>query len=212
VLILVSGTTRTLRRLAPGGGLGQLLTPASNNRLIDGLPWAADNGAFAGLDVPRFRRLLARITGRPRCLFVACPDVVADAAATLASWRVWREEVAATGQPVAFVGQDGLALGAVPWADMGAYFVGGSTAWKLSDDSRRLAAEAKRRGLWLHMGRVNSLTRLRLAYEWGCDSVDGSSASRNGDVKLPPYLRWVRSLAPQRLLFGPRAWRRGSRE
>src|SRR5580692_289284 len=110
---LVSGSTRSVRALAERwpDSLGHLLTPANHNSPVassaTGLCWAADNGAYSGLDEARFRRMLARIVGLPRCLFVVCPDVVADARATLSSWYEWSDEVAAAGQPVAFVGQDG---------------------------------------------------------------------------------------------------------
>ncbi len=42
------------------------------------------------------------------CLFVAAPDVVADAEATLDLFGGWRREIASQGLPVALVAQDGL--------------------------------------------------------------------------------------------------------
>jgi hypothetical protein len=43
-----------------------------------------------------------------------------------------------------------------------------------------------RRGLWIHMGRVNTKRRLSYAYRIGCDSVDGSQWSRWSDT----WIKW----------------------
>jgi hypothetical protein len=66
----------------------------------------------------------------------------------------------------------------VPWDRISALFLGGSTHFKLGPDGARAAREAKRRGLWLHMGRVNTANRARYAATIGCDSFDGSKFSR----------------------------------
>lgn len=205
MILLVSGCTRTMARLAPlwPRRLGHMLTPGNRNRthalLATGLPWCADNGAFAGLDEAAFRRMLERIIGLPRCLFVVCPDAVGDAARTLEMFRSWRGEVAASGQPVAFVGQDGAESLEVPWGELDAWFVGGSTEWKLSAASAGLCREAKARGKWVHMGRVNSLRRMRAAHAMGCDSIDGTSASMFGDRYVEKYCRWIDHVCAQRL-------------
>ncbi len=109
----------------------------------------------------------------------------------------WRGEVASTGLPVAFVGQDGMGCLTPPWEQFQAWFIGGSTRWKLSQESADLAAEAKSRGKWVHCGRVNSLRRLRAVYLMGCDSVDGSSMSMFGDAHIERFARFVRSLESQ---------------
>lgn len=206
--LLVSGATKTMERLAGrfAGCLGWLTTPAAGNRLdgligSSGLPWAIDNGAFSGLDESAFRSLLTKSVGRPGCLFVAVPDVVGNARATLDYFRVWSGEVRASGHPLAFVGQDGAEELEIPWDEFGAWFIGGTTTWKLSRASANLAAEAKRRGKWVHMGRVNSLRRIRTAYDFGCDSVDGTSMSMFGDRYIPKFCRWIESLDSQRTLF-----------
>ncbi len=41
------------------------------------------------------------------------------------------------------------------WHRLDALFVGGSTYFKLGPTAAGLVREAKRRGLWTHMGRVN---------------------------------------------------------
>ena len=170
--------------------------------LHTGLPWAADNGAYSGFDPGAFRRMLHQLCGRPRCLFVTCPDVIADAEPTLALFEQWQPVLAFLRLPVAFVAQDGQEGREVPWDHFRALFLGGSTEWKLGRAAAGLAHEARRRGKWLHMGRVNTVRRMRYAHALGCDSVDGSQFSRFPDTCLPRFLRLLHSLQQQPYLWG----------
>lgn len=138
-----------------------------------GIPWAIDNEAFSSWDEQRFRRLLDRAEGAPACLFCAAPDVVGDARATLELWASWAPELRRRGFPPALVAQDGLELAAVPWEELDALFLGGTDAWKLGEEAAALCREAKRRGLWVHAGRVNSRRRALLVRSFGADSFDG---------------------------------------
>jgi hypothetical protein len=196
VLFLASGSVALVARLAgEGNPLGHMMTPRNTNlaaAVRTGLPFALDNGAFAGFDAARFRRSLAAVRGLPRCLFVVCPDVVGDARATLAAFWRWGPEVRDALQPVALAAQDGLEGLDVPWNWFNALFLGGSTAWKLSRAAADLAGEAKRRGLHAHMGRVNTLRRMTYARRLGCDSVDGSGLSKRPDKFARAYCRWLR--------------------
>lgn len=207
--LLVSGCTRTVSRLAPlyPTKLGRLTSPAAGNNLFgrdaSAIPWAADNGCFRGLNVPHFRRMLTRIRG-PGCLFLVVPDCVGDHPITLALWSAWRDECAATGHPLAFVGQDGCTSPSVPWDECQAYFVGGTDGWRFSPTSRQVVREAKERGKHVHFGRVNSLVRLTLAWDWGCNSVDGTGLSWWGNTNLPRWLKWLETLEQQQTLPG---WR-----
>lgn len=163
--------------------IGRMVVPKHYARLADtaaaGYQWAADNGCFTGLDPTGFQRMAERLHGIPGCLFVVVPDVVADHAATLARWRHWRDRVAQlTGQPLAFVAQNGAHAGNVPWDEMEALFIGGDTAWKLSGHASQVAWEAHNRGKWVHMGRVNSAARIRRAIGTFCDSFDGTKWAR----------------------------------
>lgn len=159
---------------------GILLTPSlatsgNWNQIKQGMKWALDNGQFSG-KVP-LRNLPIKMGAmkayRSTCLFVVAPDVVGNAKETIALYPEWRDVIRSFGFPVAFVGQDGLEDYGLP-DDFDAFFIGGSTKWKLSKAARELAQEAKRRGAWLHMGRVNSLARIHYAESIGCDSVDGT--------------------------------------
>lgn len=79
-------------------------------------------------------------------------------------------------------------------------FVGGDTAWKLGTAAAHLVTEAIARGLWAHMGRVNSLRRLRHAADMGCHSADGTLLAFGPDVRLPQLLGWLHPAQPS--LFG----------
>lgn len=176
------------------GGLGRLIQPRHTARIEAtaeaGLDWAADNDCFQALNVVRYRRMLDRITGLPGCRFVVVPDAVADHSRTLELWHAWRNEVAATGQPVAFALQNGATLGSVPWHEADAVFVGGDTAWKLGPEASALTFEAHERGLWVHVGRVNSRRRWNRVRAMYADSCDGTKFSRYRDTYLPEALGW----------------------
>ncbi len=101
-------------------------------------------------------------------------------------------QIRALGYRVAFVAQDGQESLPVPWDEFDALFIGGSTEWKLGPHAREIAAEAKRRGKWLHMGRVNSERRFKYAAAIGCDSADGTYLTFGPDVNLPKLLSWTR--------------------
>lgn len=187
-----------------GAGFGRLLSPRHFARARDtaaaGIPWAADNDCFQRLDAKAYRRMLHAVAGLPGCLFVVAPDVVADWKATRECWDEWHAESAEVAyQPLAYVIQDGQPAARIPWERMGALFVGGTTAYKLSADAERLGREARERGLWVHMGRVNSRRRFDYARATGCDSVDGSSYSRFRDTWLPAALTWHRDHLQERI-------------
>jgi hypothetical protein len=175
-----------------------------------GSAWCADNGAYANkweadvwwdwLTSPR------QMERRSTCLFAVAPDVVGDAAATLARSLPWLPKIRALGYPVAFVAQDGLGIhwnGAlhvgdldgptISWDEFDCLFIGGSTEWKLGTQARALVAEAKRRGKWVHGGRCNSQRRFEYFRAIGCDSVDGTYLTFGPDTNLPKLLAWTRN-------------------
>ncbi len=187
-----------MRRYLDSPYLGILVVPGAGNSLrsilATGLPWAADNAAFSNFDPAAFCGMAARLAGQPGCRFVACPDMVGDAAATLRLFDLWQPVLAQLNLPVALVGQDGAERLDLPWDRFSALFLGGSTAWKLGPSAARLAREAKRRGKWVHLGRCNTRKRMRHAFRLGCDSIDGSGFSRWPDERLPLALRWLAGL------------------
>jgi hypothetical protein len=167
-----------------------------------GIPWAADNDCYQGFQVGPFLTMLGQLAGRPGGLFVASPDVVGDAVTTLERFREWEPIIHAAALPVALVAQDGLEDRAVPWQDLEALFVGGTTEWKLGEPAAWLVREAKFRGRWVHMGRVNSWRRFEYAQAIGCDSVDGTMISRWTATHTPRVKRWLASFPQGQLPFG----------
>ena len=185
------------------GTIGYIDTPRQGNRRPTGVEWCADNGAFSDKfnEADWWRFLQENAYAAADCLFAVAPDVVADAEATIARSMPWMPKMRALGYPVAFVAQDGLEDLDIPWDEFDVLFIGGSTEWKLGPEARTIAAEAKRRGKGLHMGRVNSEKRFRYAQAIGCDTVDGTFLTFGPDTNLPKVLAWTR-LNDQGDLFG----------
>ncbi len=175
--------------------LGFIDTPAQGNRRPEGVTWCADNGCF-GKGYPGDEKWLAWLAKNAHdaatCLFATAPDVVGDAVATLERSTPWLQPIRDLGYPAALVAQDGLEDLEVPWDLFDVLFIGGSTEWKLGPAARELIREAKDRGKWVHMGRVNSERRYRYAHEIGCDSADGTYLTFGPDINLPKLLAWSR--------------------
>jgi hypothetical protein len=195
VLYLTTPSTPLVREVMRAGSIGAMLDIGNRKSCatLDRITHAIDNGCFADTwDESRWLRALERwqpIQGE--CLFAVVPDVVADAAATRERWDRYSGSVRALGYRTAYVGQDGLNLDAVPWDEFDAWFTGGSTEWKLSDEAFDAASEARARGKWTHMGRVNSARRLHAAWSAGYDSADGTFIAFGPDVNLPRVLSWL---------------------
>lgn len=142
--------------------------------------WGLDNSVYTGkFEVNSWlRRVESLQQWREKCLFVTIPDVVGDSLATLAQFREYRAMV--QGWPVAFVSQDGIRehAGRIPWDDFDCLFIGGSNEHKLGKEGGWILAEAKRRGKWVHVGRINSVYRIEEIF-WMADSWDGTTLSRS---------------------------------
>lgn len=195
-----------VRDAMTAGLLDQIVTPAAGNAVTPGVTWAADNGVFGGTypgDDAYLAWLAARRHLADTCAFVVAPDVVRgpdgelrpDAAATLARSGALLPRIRALGFPAALVAQNGLEHLDVPWDAFDVLFVGGDDAWKEGAAAAALVREARLRGKRTHMGRVNSLRRLRVAEAMGCDSVDGTFLAFGPDRNLPTLLSWLRELA-----------------
>ena len=169
---------------------GLLTSPRNGKSITDalflGVPWAADNDAYAywskgkAYDCAPLLRALDR--WRPyadSCLFVVAPDVLLNAAATLHNFYYWREIIHAYGFPVAFVVQNGVEQHPPPWGMFEALFIGGNNRTKYGKHTAELVQEAKRRGLHVHNGRVNSANAIAYSRDIGCDSFDGTNFTRD---------------------------------
>lgn len=153
------------------------------------VPWAADNGAFTNFCRSKYISMLDRLKEYPPGMWVTAPDVVEDHWSTCCLFESWEPYLRERGFPVAFVAQDGATIDTIPWKRMECLFIGGSDSFKLGLQAFRLIEAAKVRKKLVHMGRVNSLRRLRYAWASGCDSVDGSSFTMYPNVHLYRALR-----------------------
>ncbi|MGW3653693.1 hypothetical protein [Streptomyces sp. NPDC000878] len=207
MLYLATPSGAEVRAAMQAGLLACMTTPAQGNVIPPGARYACDNGKF-GKGWPGEQAWFAWLKAtvdryRPgRCLWAVAPDVPMDAAATLAESLPWLEPICALGIPAAFAAQDGSEHGLVPWDLVDVLFLAGSTNWKTSPAAHRLALEARERGLAVHMGRVNSRRRLRIAHAFGCTSCDGTYLTFGPDTNLPRLLAWLNELRATPTLFG----------
>jgi hypothetical protein len=202
-------TTRKVRA-EYSDAIGRLVTPrhfpSIAETVAEGITIAADNDGFGGVDFPAFVKMLDALEPFASSVkFVTVPDVVCDAAGTFALWREWAPIVRARGLTPALVLQNGMIRGLdgvrfghdlISWDEIGAIFVGGDDAYKDGVDVALLTLEAELRGLWIHVGRVNTVRRLRHAEALGANSVDGSGWARFRDAMLPRYARWIAAGRP----------------
>lgn len=187
--------TLALLRTVP---VGLMATPLSGYAIdtIAQWTWAADNGCFSAKWEPtKWLAWLERNRGISDCLFAAVPDVVGSHRETIALWPRWFEQVRSLGYKAAFVAQNGCSPFQVPWDTCDAVFLGGDDHFKLGIHAERISAATKIHGKWLHMGRVNSFKRLKLAESWGCDSVDGTFLAFGPDGNTQRLLSWFDKLS-----------------
>ena len=157
-----------MKFLVPCGGFvnrsfGILTSPAHSSAVAgikQGMPWAADNECFTKeFNVTRFLDWLERMEPyRDTCLFVAVPDVVGDARATLERWMEMAWQVDAW--PVAFVAQDGQEDMPFP-ESFDVLFIGGTTKWKMGSGALECIRRGQALGTRIHIGRVNWYKRYR---------------------------------------------------
>ena len=166
-----------------GCEVGQLLTPLTRYRLRDpSRPWAIDNGGYSGLDIRAFLALLDREKHHANlCRFVTCPDIVSSARRTLELFEHWKPKLA--GWKLALACQDGQEHLPIPWAEIDAVFIGGSTNWKGSSHAAHIVQAAKAMGKWVHAGRVNDPARWAHFQKLGADSADGTGIARYSHMR-----------------------------
>lgn len=171
------------------GQLGVMTSPDINYNVATIPIWAADNGCYAAGDRFNLTRYLTWLEKwaphAHRCLFATAPDVVGDATATRTRSLPVLPQITDLGYRAAYVLQDGETT--IPDTAQ-AIFIGGTTKWKLSPHAAQLTTQARARGLWTHMGRVNSATRLNYAAAIGCQSADGTLLAFNPHA---PITKWA---------------------
>lgn len=213
MIYLATPSTPAIREVMRDGTIGAMLTAHSGYRAVtvEGIRWAADNGCFSQggrFDLDVFLRWLDGMEPlRLDCLFATAPDVYDPTGAPCHDATTARSApvlpiLRDMGYKAAFVAQIGSTPDNVRWDDLDALFLGGTVPWKLSPAAEAVAYRAKREGKWLHMGRVNTLRRLRYAKAIGCDSVDGTFLKYGPDVNLPRLLNRTDTVDRQGFLFG----------
>jgi len=174
--------------------LGFILTPDMGNAIPKGVKVAADNACYLNpnnYSDERYLKHLNRFNGY--CLFATAPDVVGDHSATVERSKPMLRKIRDAGIPAAFCAQDGWDERTTPWDEFDVLFVGGTTEFKFRG-GRDAVKAARRRGKKAHMGRVNSLARLRAAAAIGCDSGDGTFLRFGPDTNAPKLLSWLEQL------------------
>ncbi|WP_307937106.1 hypothetical protein [Salinispora arenicola] len=221
MIYYATASTPRVREAMCADLLGQIITPAAGNRLEPWVNWIADNGIYSNAypGNPGYLRWLdTHADARSRCRFAVAPDVVADHQGTLErSWPMLRPIRHTVGR-VALCAQNGATAEDMPWDYIDAVFLAGIvecapcgwvpaleslpqttcpycgrqlTEWKIGATAAAITAEAKRRGLWVHMGRVNSHARLDRARQMGVDSADGTYLAYGPDINLIRLLGWL---------------------
>ena len=176
--------------------LGFMITPQMGNGIPEGVIWAADNGRFNAPEKYTDTGYLAWLESRSHsanCIFATAPDVVGDHEATVEMSCPLFKSIREVGYRPAFVAQDGWRDETTPWDQFDALFIGGSTEFKLATGILAGLA-ARRRGKWVHMGRVNSFKRLAIAKRNGCHSADGTFLKWGAKNNVPRMLKWFRKL------------------
>jgi len=187
-----TGTRRNLAALRAAGW--RLMMSARGPLRTEGFRYALDNGAWTSFQrgepfhAAAFERALARLGAGAD--FIVLPDIVMGGLASLRFSRCWLEKLrhrrSLRDKTLLIAVQNGMRprhLHRIVSGRVG-IFVGGDTAWKLAT-MRLWARLAHTRGAICHVGRVNSVRRIRLCAAAGVDSFDGSGVSRFA-LALPP--------------------------
>lgn len=186
--------------------IGFLVTPSHSMKayhfLLEHCSWGIDNECYlqqANFSFPNFLRSLEKMEhyAQKNLKFVVCPDVVGNHHATARQWEKYSGVLKKMGYPLAYVGQDGLT--ALPDEDFDCFFIGGTNQFKTNPHTLQLCQEARLKGKWVHVGRVNTLSRLRY-FSSVANSVDGTSWAIAPAKNLPPFLRELEKLSYADLL------------
>lgn len=185
--------------------VGYMCAPHGGMSLRPGWVWAADNGRF-GKGWPGHDKWLKWLSSHTqeeisRCLFATAPDVVGDYKSTLSESKEWLPVIRSLGFKSALVAQDGLTEDETPWDSFDVLFIGGTTKWKLGFEAKKLILAAVKRGVPVHVGRVNSKKRFDMMLSLGVASVDGTFLAFGPDQNVPKLLKWVHSSSHQEMLL-----------
>lgn len=170
------------------------------------IPYILDNGAYTYFDEPKWLRMTAKGINDEHCKGIVMPDVVGDWTRTLFQFEMYKRWVPLEKRFIVL--QDGCMWETIPWEQISGVFLGGTDAYKYSNEAYACLHEARRLDKWVHVGRVN--TPYRVVYFDGLvDSVDGSGISRF-DHMLEAAVKTIRLLRGTKQLhlddFGHTEW------
>lgn len=176
-------------RTESGLTIYQLRTPLTQYR--PDITYGLDNGAFTLFNSRTFTKMAIAAVNDSRCLWIAVPDYPYCAYSTLGLFHHWKSIVP---KKRAFVLQNGIYRHkmAIPWEEIVCVFVGGDDDFKESREAVEIAIEARERGKWVHVGRVNTVRRLDF-WEPYADTFDGSGIARFSHMRDPiiQYLQQI---------------------
>jgi hypothetical protein len=156
--------------------------------------WALDNGRFTGAwTEPKWIAQLEFYENPTNALFAVVPDEPYDARETLRLFKHYAPIVRNYGYPVALATQDEMAPQVIPWDELDALFIGGSDAHKRGREGGSLITEARKRRLWIHVGRVNSGATI-LKHFWLANSWDGQTLAIKPGQQAASIARAVRTV------------------
>ena len=186
-----TGTRRNLRCLR-SNGWRLLMSPdtlarcagKTAPRWADGTaaPYALDNGAWGcfqrgePFDSDSFLWAYERVSEGAD--WIVAPDIVGKGQESLRLTKQWLPRL--NHPRVLIAVQDGMKpqdIDDIMDEDSRGLFIGGSTEWKLKS-LPMWGHYAQRRGLYMHVARVNTIGRLQTCRHFKADSIDGSSATR----------------------------------
>lgn len=215
----LSGVVQKELLAHPRSDVGLMMQPGMGNAVdLRWTSWAGDNGCFAQgerFDAGDWLEWLASLRRyRATCLFAVAPDVLGDWQATWERSEPYLATIRQLGFRPALVAQNGLPLRMLDIGGFDALFIGGTDEWRfqsascpslfdgwdgqrtinydaISCDVLGLIRKARRRGLHVHFGRVNSASRLALVTQAGCDSADGTYTKSGPEQNLPKVYEWL---------------------
>jgi hypothetical protein len=148
-----------------------------------GFQYALDNGAWGAYQQQaewpeaRFTALVGRFGAQAD--WVVAPDIVMGGHESLAKSLAWLPALRRQVPRVLLAVQDGMVPSELR-PHLGpavGVFVGGSTEWKL-ETLRQWGDLCAELGAWCHIGRVNSVRRIKLCHSARAHSFDGTSVSQ----------------------------------
>ena len=182
-------------RLYNQKNIGFIHTPWGGTPPPKGHIWGMDSGCFNNKNFTWFKYYSWVIRKyNSNCLFIPIPDVVGSAQETLKLFNKFYDLFKQLPGDLAFVAQDGITEIDIPWDKFHTLFIGGTTDWKLGEEAKQIIKQGQYLNKWIHIGRVNTISRLKYFAEMKVNSVDGTYATFGPDINIPKLIRWVNKI------------------